>query len=119
MFETLERLPADAILGLIAEHRDDPRETKIDLGVGVYRTPKGTTPVLDVVKVAEQRLVDQQTSKAYIGTAGDPAFNAAMQALTFASPGLNERLSTWQAPGGSGLSCRRRQFRTTLTEQVA
>lgn len=102
MFETLERLPADAILGLIAEHRDDPRETKIDLGVGVYRTPKGTTPVLDVVKVAEQRLVDQQTSKAYIGTAGDPAFNAAMQALTFASPGLNERLSTWQAPGGSG-----------------
>ena len=102
MFETLERLPADAILGLIAEHRDDPRETKIDLGVGVYRTTKGTTPVLDVVKVAEQRLVDQQTSKAYIGTAGDPAFNAAMQALTFADPKLNDRLSTWQAPGGSG-----------------
>ncbi len=102
MFETLERLPADAILGLIAEHREDPRESKIDLGVGVYRTVKGATPVLDVVKVAEQRLVDQQTSKAYIGTAGDPAFNAAMQALTFADPGLNDRLSTWQAPGGSG-----------------
>ncbi len=102
MFETLERLPADAILGLIAEHREDPRDDKVDLGVGVYRTTKGLTPVLDVVKVAEQRLVDQQTSKAYIGTAGDPMFNAAMQAMTFADPALDDRLSTWQAPGGSG-----------------
>jgi len=102
VFETLERLPADAILGLIAEHREDPRDDKVDLGVGVYRTTKGLTPVLDVVKVAEQRLVDQQTSKAYIGTAGDPMFNAAMQAMTFADPALDDRLSTWQAPGGSG-----------------
>ena len=102
MFETLKPLPADAILGLIAEHRDDPRDSKIDLGVGVYRTAQGTTPVLGVVKAAEQHLVDRQVSKAYIGTAGDPAFNTAMQALTFANPALNERLSTWQAPGGSG-----------------
>ncbi|MEM8815111.1 MAG: amino acid aminotransferase [Pseudomonadota bacterium] len=102
MFESLETLPADAILGLIAEHRDDPRENKIDLGVGVYRTPAGETPVLDVVKLAEQRLLDQQTSKAYIGTAGDPAFNAAMQRMTFANPSLDERLTTLQAPGGSG-----------------
>ena len=102
MFETLDTLPPDAILGLIAEHRDDPRENKIDLGVGVYRTSAGETPVLDVVKVAEQRLLDQQTSKAYIGTAGDPSFNAAMQAMTFANPGLDGRLTTLQAPGGSG-----------------
>ncbi len=102
MFETLDTLPPDAILGLIAEHQNDPRENKIDLGVGVYRTPAGETPVLDVVKVAEQRLLDQQTSKAYIGTAGDPAFNAAMQTMTFANPALDERLTTLQAPGGSG-----------------
>ena len=102
MFETLDTLPADAILGLIAEHRNDPRDNKIDLGVGVYRTPAGETPVLDVVKVAEQRLLDQQASKAYIGTAGDPEFNLAMQRLTFATPALDERLMTMQAPGGSG-----------------
>ncbi len=102
VFETLDTLPADAILGLIAEHRNDPRDNKIDLGVGVYRTSAGETPVLDVVKVAEQRLLDQQTSKAYIGTAGDPEFNAAMQRLTFANPALDERLMTMQAPGGSG-----------------
>ncbi|MDJ0710394.1 MAG: amino acid aminotransferase [Woeseiaceae bacterium] len=102
MFETLKAAPADAILGLIAEHRNDPREQKIDLGVGVFRTAEGETPVLDVVKLAEQRLVDTQVSKAYIGTAGDPDFNAAMQELTFADSVDADRLVTIQAPGGSG-----------------
>ena len=102
MFETLEPAPADAILGLITEHANDPRPQKIDLGVGVFRTAEGETPVLDVVKIAEQRLVDTQSSKAYIGTAGDPSFNAAMQALTFADSVDADRLMTIQAPGGSG-----------------
>ena len=102
MFESLQQVPADAILGLIAEHRDDPRANKIDLGVGVYRNTEGLTPVLDVVKAAEQRLVDTQTSKAYIGTAGDPEFCAAMQALTFADGAPTDRLVTIQTPGGSG-----------------
>jgi aspartate/tyrosine/aromatic aminotransferase len=102
VFESLQQVPADAILGLIAEHRDDPRASKIDLGVGVYRNTEGLTPVLDVVKAAEQRLVDTQTSKAYIGTAGDPEFCAAMQALTFADTAPTDRLVTIQTPGGSG-----------------
>ena len=102
MFETLDPAPADAILGLITEHANDPRPQKVDLGVGVFRTAEGETPVLDVVKIAEQRLVDTQSSKAYIGTAGDPSFNAAMQALTFADAVDVDRLMTIQAPGGSG-----------------
>ena len=102
MFETLDPAPADAILGLIAEYAGDPRPQKVDLGVGVFRTAEGETPVLDVVKIAEQRLVDTQSSKAYIGTAGDPSFNAAMQALTFADAVDVNRLMTIQAPGGSG-----------------
>ncbi|MDH3490605.1 MAG: aspartate/tyrosine/aromatic aminotransferase [Gammaproteobacteria bacterium] len=102
MFETLEPAPADAILGLIAEHANDPRPQKVDLGVGVFRTAEGETPVLDVVKIAEQRLVDSQSSKAYIGTAGDPSFNTAMQAMTFADAVDVDRLMTIQAPGGSG-----------------
>ena len=102
MFESLEAAPADAILGLITEHRDDPRPNKVDLGVGVFRTADGETPVLDVVKKAEQILVDTQDSKAYIGTAGDPLFNQAMEDLTFADSADRERLFTIQAPGGSG-----------------
>jgi aspartate/tyrosine/aromatic aminotransferase len=102
MFESLQTMPADAILGLIAEHRDDPRPEKIDLGVGVYRNAAGETPVLTSVKKAERQLVETQASKAYIGTAGAPAFNAAMQQLTFADSVAAERLVTIQAPGGSG-----------------
>lgn len=102
MFEGLRALPPDAILGLIAEYRNDTRQEKIDLGVGVYRTAEGTTPVLDTVKAAEQRLVDTQDSKAYLGTAGLPAFNAAMQALAFGETDAPERLATIQTPGGSG-----------------
>jgi aspartate/tyrosine/aromatic aminotransferase len=102
LFESLQAAPADAILGLITEHKNDPRPEKIDLGVGVFRTAEGETPVLDVVKLAEQRLVDSQESKAYIGTAGDPNFNAAMQDLIFADSADPDRIATIQAPGGSG-----------------
>ena len=102
MFETLQAVSADAILGLIAEHRNDPRAEKIDLGVGVYRTAAGETPVLDVVKRAEQILIDTQGTKAYIGTAGAADFNAAMQALTFGDASPDDRLTTIQTPGGSG-----------------
>ena len=102
MFEELQAAPADAILGLITEHNNDPRPDKVDLGVGVFRTAEGETPVLDVVKLAEQRIIDTQMSKAYIGTAGDPEFNAAMQELTFGKTADAARLCTIQAPGGSG-----------------
>ena len=102
MFESMQAAPADAILGLITEHQNDSRPQKVDLGVGVFRTADGETPVLNVVKQAEQRLVDTQQSKAYIGTAGDPLFNAAMQELAFADSCDPDRLMTIQAPGGSG-----------------
>ncbi len=102
MFEPLKQVPPDAILGLIAEHANDPREQKIDLGVGVYRDAAGETPVLEVIKAAEQRLIDTQDSKAYIGSAGDAGFNRRMQALTFAGSAPDDRLATLQAPGGSG-----------------
>ncbi|MDH3554142.1 MAG: aminotransferase class I/II-fold pyridoxal phosphate-dependent enzyme, partial [Gammaproteobacteria bacterium] len=102
MFESLQTMPADAILGLIAEHRDDPRPNKIDLGVGVYRNAAGETPVLASVKKAEHRILETQISKAYLGTAGSPDFNSAMQEMTFAGAASDERLVTIQTPGGSG-----------------
>ena len=102
MFEKLEPRPADAILRLIGEFKSDARAEKIDLGVGVFRTAEGETPVLESVKNAERRILDTQTTKAYIGTAGEPSFNAAMQALNFAGAVDEKRLTTVQTPGGSG-----------------
>jgi aspartate/tyrosine/aromatic aminotransferase len=103
VFENLKALPPDAILRLIAEHQNDPRKQKIDLGVGVYRDEHGATPVLDAVKKAERLLVDGQATKAYLGSGGDPVFNDAMQRLMFGDAASgNERIATVQTPGGSG-----------------
>ena len=102
MFEQLEPAPADAILKLIAESKADTRPEKVDLGIGVYFTEDGRTPVLDTVKTAEARILETQQTKAYLGTAGSPDFNAAMQKHTFATNDYDDRLVTVQAPGGSG-----------------
>lgn len=102
MFESLEAAPADAILGLIVEHQNDPRENKIDLGVGVYKTPDGETPVLSSVKKAEEQLLTTQTSKAYIGSAGPADFNAAMLKLTYGDGVDAQDFVSLQTPGGSG-----------------
>jgi len=103
LFESLEAKPADAILKLIAEHKNDPREEKVDLGVGVYRDANGNTPILSSVKAAERWLVDSQTSKAYLGSRGDIVFCDAVEALVLGDDAVNDgRLATVQTPGGSG-----------------
>jgi aspartate/tyrosine/aromatic aminotransferase len=102
LFESLERLPPDAIIGLIGEYQQDPRDTKVDLGIGIYRNERGETPVLDVVKQAERRLVESQTTKSYIGSAGPADFNEAMRDMTFAGSVPNDRVAMLQTPGGSG-----------------
>jgi aspartate/tyrosine/aromatic aminotransferase len=102
LFESLERLPPDAIIGLIGEYQKDPRDTKVDLGIGIYRNDRGETPVLEVVKQAERRLVESQTTKSYIGSAGPADFNEAMRDMTFAGSVSNDRVVMLQTPGGSG-----------------
>lgn len=102
MFETLEPKPADAILKLIGQHRDDPRAEKVDLGVGVYRDAEGNTPILRTVKKAENWLVGTQSSKAYLGSRGDPVYCDAIQKLVFGDHADSKRIITLQSPGGSG-----------------
>ena len=105
MFQKLEPLGGDPILALMAAYRADPSADKVDLGVGVYQDEQGTTPVLRAVTAAEQVLLDEQTTKVYVGIAGSEAFNASMQALMFGAdhPAATEgRITTVQSTGGSG-----------------
>ncbi len=103
MFETLAELPPDAILKIIAEHENDTRPDKVDLGVGVYRDEAGGTPIPRAVKKAEQYLVETQETKAYLGSAGDEVFNAEMQRMTLGTEwDGSDRITTVQTPGGSG-----------------
>ncbi len=103
MFETLNAMPPDAILVLIGEQQNDPRENKIDLGIGVYRDESGQTPIQSAVKKAEQHLVGTQSTKSYLGSGGNHEFNDAIQAVTFGEGArADKRITTFQTPGGSG-----------------
>ena len=51
MFENLERLPADPILGLSATCAADPNPDKVDLTVGVYKDESGQTPVFAAIQL--------------------------------------------------------------------
>ena len=56
MFEQLKEPSADKILMLMQLYREDPREQKIDLGVGVYKNPEGVTPIMRAIKAAGSTL---------------------------------------------------------------
>ena len=102
MFDALKEKPADKILALGQAFREDPRETKIDLGVGVYKTPEGVTPVMRAVKSAEKQLWESETTKAYTALAGDPAFADAMIALVLGDAVARDQVSAIATPGGTG-----------------
>jgi aromatic-amino-acid transaminase len=102
MLTNLKEQPKDKILGLMAMYRDDPRPTKVDLGVGVYKNAEGVTPVMRAVKAAERKIVEEQTSKAYTGLAGDPAYADAMIDMLLAGAVDRDRLAAVATPGGTG-----------------
>jgi aspartate aminotransferase len=102
MFETLKQQPADTILDLVQMYRGDPRESKIDLGVGVYKDATGLTPVMRAVKTAEHRLWETEDSKSYTSLAGDPAFGDAMVNLILGDAVPRANVAAAATPGGTG-----------------
>lgn len=102
MFSNLKEQPADKILQLMQMYKDDPREGKIDLGVGVYKNAEGVTPVMRAVKAAEKQLWQDQTTKAYVGLAGDPAFGDAMVDLVLGDAVDRTQVAAAATPGGTG-----------------
>ena len=104
-FATIARVPGDPILGLLDAYRADGNPAKLDLGVGVYKDASGLTPIPRAVKLAEQRLIDGETSKTYIGGHGAPEFGERLLELCFGTgnPLLADGLlGATQTPGGTG-----------------
>ena len=102
MLDALTPQPADKILALMAAYKADTRETKIDLGVGVYKDAEGKTPIMRAVKAAEQRIWGAQESKSYTGLAGDPAFADAMISLVLGDAVARDSVAAVATPGGTG-----------------
>ncbi|AKM08814.1 amino acid aminotransferase [Croceicoccus naphthovorans] len=103
MLADLPAQPADALLALIKLYAADERADKIDLGVGVYRTGQGETPVFGAIKGAEKKLYETQDSKAYLGPEGDMGFVEALKPHIFGTGfAAIDRIDGMQTPGGTG-----------------
>ena len=102
LFDRLDEQKPDALLQLIALCDADTRPDKIDVGVGVFRDGAGNTPILKVIKEAEQRLHDTQVTKAYLGSAGDKRFTQLLRPILLGEHADDERIVGLQTPGGCG-----------------
>jgi aromatic-amino-acid transaminase len=98
----LEPVAEDSLIGLIALVNADPRPDKIDVGVGVFRDGVGNTPILKVMKEAEQRLNARQVTKAYLGSAGDKRFAELLRPILLGDHAGDDRIAGLQTPGGCG-----------------
>lgn len=104
-FDKIEAAPADPILGLTEEFRNDTKPNKINLGVGVYKNDAGETPVLKTVKKAEKIILDTEKTKSYLSIPGTPEYGRLVQGLVFGEGDeivVSKRACTAQAPGGTG-----------------
>ncbi|MBU1391547.1 MAG: aspartate/tyrosine/aromatic aminotransferase [Gammaproteobacteria bacterium] len=105
IFSQVLLAPADPILGLTDTFKADPRQDKVNLGVGIYKDEAGQTPVLTSVKKAEAILLEQEKTKNYLGIEGVQAYNHVVQTLLFGEGCAlitSGRAATAQAPGGTG-----------------
>lgn len=102
MFQAIPAPKGDPILSLITAYNQDPRPSKIDLGIGVYKDDHGITPVMEAVTLAEQKLLQANGTKSYQGLTGDEQFNESIANLLLGGTKAIERSATLQTPGASG-----------------
>ncbi|KAM7509527.1 hypothetical protein LguiA_019980 [Lonicera macranthoides] len=106
VFSKVVQAPEDPILGVTVAYNKDPSPLKLNLGVGAYRTEEGKPLVLNVVRRAEQMLVnDQSRVKEYLPIIGLADFNKLSAKLIFGadSPAIQEnRVTTVQGLSGTG-----------------
>lgn len=101
LFDRLPEQAPDKIINLMAQFRADPRDQKVDLGVGVYKDASGTTPIMSAIKQAEQQLWHAETTKSYTALEGDAGYRTAMCTLILGDT-AQDRMASAATPGGTG-----------------
>ncbi|KAL2929149.1 Aspartate aminotransferase cytoplasmic [Bienertia sinuspersici] len=106
VFANVAKAPEDPILGVTIAYNKDTSPVKLNLGVGAYRTEEGKPLVLNVVRKAEQKLVnDPSRVKEYLPILGVADFNKLTAKLILGadSPAILEnRIATAQCLSGTG-----------------
>ncbi|WP_347268774.1 amino acid aminotransferase [Paracoccus sp. (in: a-proteobacteria)] len=102
MLGNLKPQSPDKILALMGEFRADPRQGKIDLGVGVYKDATGHTPIMRAVLAAERLMLETETTKSYSALSGEADFHQAMGDLILGPGRRPETTATLATVGGTG-----------------
>ncbi|QCR37416.1 amino acid aminotransferase [Nissabacter sp. SGAir0207] len=106
MFQNVDAYAGDPILSLMESFKQDPREQKVNLSIGLYYNEQGIIPQMQAVERAERQLSDTpHGASVYLPMEGLTAYRSAIQHLLFgaAHPALAEgRIATIQTVGGSG-----------------
>ncbi len=105
VFNNVVLAPDDPILGLVEKFKQDPRDNKVNLTIGIYADENGKVPVLKVVKQAQEALFAEAKPHVYLPMHGLQTYNLSVQRLLFAEhhPVIAEnRLATVQTLGGTG-----------------
>ena len=97
----------DSTRQMFKELENDPRDSKIDLGIGIYRDENGLAPVFKAVKKAEKKLFESELSKSYKTPSGNSQYCKNILDLVLGKNILKKRsdkIGCIQIPGaGSGL----------------
>lgn len=104
-FESITMAPPDPILGVSEAFKADTHEMKLNLGVGAYRTEDLQPYVLNVVKKAENLMLERGENKEYLPIEGLAAFNKVTAELLFGAENsviLQQRVATVQGLSGTG-----------------
>ncbi|MFT3860887.1 aromatic amino acid transaminase [Micropruina sp.] len=105
LFSAVPLAPRDPILGLTEAYVADTNPNKVNLGVGVYQDATGKLPLLECVRLAEQRLAQDPKPRGYLPIDGLPGYTKTVRELVFGadSPVVAAgRVVTVQALGGTG-----------------
>jgi aromatic-amino-acid transaminase len=105
VFSAVPLAPRDPVLGITEAFREDPRDDKVNLGVGVYLDEHGRIPVLDCVRQVEHAIGQDPRPHGYLPIDGFPLYLAAVKALVFGADSdlvASGRVATVQGLGGTG-----------------
>ncbi|AVY93768.1 aromatic-amino-acid transaminase [Microvirgula sp. AG722] len=105
MFEHVDAYPGDPILTLVEKFHQDPRPTKVNLGIGLYYDEEGRIPLLPSVRKAEAAHAGETGPRPYLPMEGLAEYRTAVQGLLFGSDSAvlrDGRVATIQTIGASG-----------------
>lgn len=105
VFDSAKELPPDAIFGLVQTFKEDTRQHKIDLMVGVFRNENLECVEMNVVQKAARQLLQCTHSPNYLSFFGDPNYLNCTSELMFGKERYQRaknRIIASQGIGGTG-----------------